>query len=157
MKIMKYLLVIILLIVLGISAWFFYPQYQVNKMKKQAIEVNADADKVSYIDYFRNSDATEIYHLALGDSIIRGFGAQQNEDLVYQFSNKLENQIDKKIQFQNEGINGLTSSELSELVLKGQFDEEIKKSDIVTINVGGNDILEIGLDRNIKTVIQSFD
>lgn len=157
MKWMKYLLVFVLIIGLGISSWIFYPQYQVYKMKKQASEVRSDTARVSYFEYFRDSDASEIHHLALGDSVIRGFGANENEDLGFQFSNKLAQQVDKNIHFQNKGINGITSSELSKLVLEGQYDEEIKNSDIVTINVGGNDILELGMDQNLKTVIQSFD
>lgn len=157
MKIIKYLFVFVLIIGLGISAWLFYPQYQIHNMKKQAVEVSRAAERVSFLDYFRNSEATQINTLAIGDSVIRGVGAQQNEDLVFQFSTKLETKIDKKIQFQNEGINGITSSELRELVHEGRFDEEIKKADIVTINVGGNDILRITNGRNFQSVLQTLD
>lgn len=157
MNIIKYLFVFVLIIGLGISTWLYYPQYQIHKMKKHTIEVSTDVTKNSYIDYFRNSAATQIYHLAIGDSVIRGVGAQQNEDLVSQFSNRLGKQIHKNIQFQNEGINGITSSELKELVQEGRFDEEIKKSDIVTINVGGNDILRIAKGRNFPSKLQTYD
>lgn len=157
MKIVKYLLVFVLVIALGISAWIYYPQYQVYKLKLQAAKPNSDAQMVSYIDYFRDSQESQIYHLAIGDSIIRGYGANQNEDLVYQFSNKLQQQTDKTILFQNEGINGITSQGLKELVLAGRFDEQIKQSDIITINVGGNDILDIGLDHNFNTIFQTFN
>ncbi|MFC0274913.1 GDSL-type esterase/lipase family protein [Metabacillus herbersteinensis] len=157
MKIIKYFFVFVLIISVSISTWFYYPQYQIQKMKKHVIEVSTEATKVSYIDYFRNTVGTQIYHLAIGDSIIRGVGAQQNEDLVSQFSTRLGKQIHKKIQFQNEGINGITSSELKELVQEGRFDEEIKKSDIVTINVGGNDILRIAKGRDFHSILQTFD
>nr|WP_263323430.1 GDSL-type esterase/lipase family protein [Neobacillus sp. Marseille-Q6967] len=157
MKIVKYLLVFVLVIGLGISAWIYYPQYQVYKLKQQAAQGDSDSNKVSYIDYFRNSDEDHIYHLAIGDSIIRGYGANQNEDLVYQFSNKLEAQIGKPIQFQNEGMNGITSGELKALILEGRFDMEIKQSDIITINVGGNDILQMGMDQNFNSIFQTFN
>ncbi|MDQ0200140.1 GDSL-type esterase/lipase family protein [Neobacillus ginsengisoli] len=157
MKIFKYMIVFVVIIAFGVSAWIYYPQYQINKMKKQADSVNTYASKVSYINYFRNSKEPQIYHLGLGDSVIRGVGARQNEDLVFQFSNKLEIKIHKKVVFQNEGINGITSSELKSLVQQGRFDEEIKKADIVTINVGGNDILRVAKGWNFHNVFQTFD
>ncbi len=157
MKILKYLFVFALIICLGISAWVYYPQYQIHKMKNQTIEVNTDSAKVTYLNFFRNSKAPLINHLAIGDSVIHGVGSQQNQDLVYQFSNKLGIQTHKKIQFQNEGINGITSGELKDLVQAGRFDEEIKKSDIVTINVGGNDILQMVNESNFANAIQKFD
>lgn len=157
MKFLKYLFVFILLAGLGISIWIYYPEYQLEKMKRQTVEVNNDTNKISYLNYFRESKKTSLYHLALGDSIIRGVGAKQNENLVNQFSNKLGAQIHKKIQFQNEGINGITSSELLKLIQTGRFNEEIKKADIITINVGGNDILRMAKSRDFNSLFQSFD
>lgn len=157
MKIFKYLFVLILIIGLGISAWVYYPQYQIYNMKKQAIEVSKDNANLSYLHYFQSAKKGQIYHLALGDSVIRGVGARRNENLVSQFSNRLEKQIHKKIQFQNEGINGITSGELNKLVQTGRFDSEIRKADIVTINVGGNDILRLAKKQNLQSVFQTFN
>ncbi|MBS4211267.1 MULTISPECIES: GDSL-type esterase/lipase family protein [Neobacillus] len=156
MKLIKFLVIFVLLIGLGVSAWIYYPKYQIQKIKKQTVEVSANVHKISYLDYFRNMKKDEIYHLAIGDSVIRGVGAEQNEDLVNQFSNKLGSQIKKNIQFQNEGVNGITSGELRELVLEGRFDEEMKKADIITINVGGNDVLRAAKGQNLQNVFQSF-
>lgn len=158
MRILKYLAIFLIISGLGISAWIYYPQYQINRMKHQAVQVSKDPVKVSYIKYFQESKQTQIYHLAIGDSIIRGVGAQQDSNLVYQFSNKLGEQIHKQIEFKNEGISGITSSELNSLVQKGTFDEEIKKANIVTINVGGNDILRLARrQNNFHNVLQSID
>ncbi|WP_442593747.1 GDSL-type esterase/lipase family protein [Neobacillus sp. D3-1R] len=157
MRMVKFLLIFVLFIALGISTWIYYPQYQIHKMKKQAVKVSADTSKISYIDYFRDLREKEIYNLAIGDSVIRGVGAKQNENLVYRFSSKLQEQTKKNIQYENEGINGITSSELKDLVLKGRYDDGIKKADIVTINVGGNDVLRMVKNQNIQTVIQSFE
>lgn len=157
MKMFKYISGFLLLIGLGISSWIYYPQYQIQKMKKQAINVNTASMNISYLDYFQNTEKKHIYNLAIGDSIIRGVGAPKNEDLVYQFSTKLENQIRKEIIFQNKGINGITSGELNELVQQGQFDEEIKKSDIITVCVGGNDILRLVKGKDFYQALQAFD
>lgn len=154
---MRYILSLLLMIALGITAWVYYPQYQIYKMKKQSIKVHSLDEKISYLEYYRNNGDNELYHLALGDSIIRGVGAEKDENLVYQFSNKLGEQIHKKIEFKNEGKTGITSGELKELVDSGQFDEEIKKANIITINVGGNDILRIAKSENFYTAIQTFD
>lgn len=155
MKLLRYVTALVLIVGLGIAAWVFYPQYQIYKMKKQS--VSSEIAKVSYINYFRDSKASQIHHLALGDSVISGFGAEQNKDLVSQFSSKLGKQINKPIQFQNEGINGITSSELNNLIQSGQFDEEINQADIITINVGGNDILHAAAGQDLATVFQTFN
>jgi len=157
MKSIKYLFVLGLFLCITAAGWLFYPQYQIHKLKSQTVEVNTDPNKVSFLNYFRHEKARQIYHLAIGDSVIHGVGAEQHEDLVYQFSNKLALQTQKRILFQNEGINGITSSELNSLVQSGRFDVEIKKSDIITINVGGNDILHIVNNSNIYNAIQKFD
>lgn len=140
-----------------VAGWLYYPQYQVNKMRNKIVEVNTDPNKISFLNFFRHEKSKQIYHLAIGDSVIHGVGAAQHKDLVYQFSNKLSLQTHKKIQFENEGINGITSGELNTLVQSGRFDEEIKKSDIITINVGGNDILHMVNNGNIYNAIQKFD
>jgi lysophospholipase L1-like esterase len=157
MRSLKYLFVLALFLCIVIGGWLYYPQYQIHKMRSQTVEVNTDTNKVSFLNFFRHEKARQITHLAIGDSVIHGVGAEQHKDLVYQFSNKLALQTHKKIQFQNEGINGISSGELNTLVQSGRFDEEIKKSDIITINVGGNDILQMVNNSNIYNAIQKFD
>lgn len=157
MRILKYFFVLALIMITGFMWWLYYPQYQIYKMKNQTVEVNSDTTKVSFLNFFRHAKTSHLSLLAMGDSVIHGVGAQQHKDLVYQFSDKLALQTHKKIQFQNEGINGLTSSGLYQLVQSGRFDEEIKKSDIVAINVGGNDILQMVNGSNFYIAFQKFD
>lgn len=157
MKSLKYLFVLALFLFIIIAGWLYYPQYQIHKMRNQTVEVNTDPNKISFLNFFRHEKTKQLYHLAIGDSVIHGVGAEQHKDLVYQFSQKLALQTHKKIQYENEGINGITSGELNALVQSGRFDEEIKKSDIITINVGGNDILQMVNNGNIYNAIQKFD
>lgn len=151
------LFALIAIIALGITIWFFYPQYQIYKLKKQTTVASSTVHQISYFNYFRESNLPEISHLAIGDSVIRGVGASQNEDLVYQFSEKFSAKTHKKILFQNEGISGITSGQLNELVKQGKFDDEFKKANIITINVGGNDVLKMVKQQNFQNVFQSFD
>jgi lysophospholipase L1-like esterase len=158
MRIVKYIIVFVLLIGIGISAYVYYPHYQIQRMKKQAVKGSNDSPKTSYIEYYRASKGSQIHHLAIGDSIIRGWGAPKNEDLVYQFANKLNLETQKEIIFQNKGINGITSGELNNLVQEGKFDEEIIKADIITVNVGGNDILRVvKKSKDFYSAVKSFE
>lgn len=157
MKLVKYLFVCILLIGLSISAWIYYPQYQIHQMKKHSVVVSKSSNQTSYLNYYRNAKMAQIHHLAIGDSIVRGVGAPKEKNFVSLFSSKLAAQTSKRIVTQNEGINGITSSELNSLVQEGRFDESIKQSDIVTINVGGNDILQLAKGQNFRSVIQGYD
>jgi lysophospholipase L1-like esterase len=157
MKLFKYLILLVFIIGAGIAVWLFYPQYQIYKIKKHEVHVQSKTNYVTYRNYYSHSKGNVLSHLALGDSVIRGYGVADNENLVHQFSTKLGNQIHKQIEFKNEGINGITSGELKELVQQGKFDDEIKKSDIVTINVGGNDILHVADQGEIQNVFHTFN
>jgi lysophospholipase L1-like esterase len=157
MKFLKYLICFVLLIGLGSAIWIYYPHYQLYQMKKHTAKASQADNQVSYLTYFKNKKADTLHHLAIGDSVIRGVGAQQSEDLVSQFSNSLGEQAHKKIEFNNQGIIGITSSELNQLVQTGQFDDSIKQADIITINVGGNDIIHAAKGLDLQSVFQTYD
>ncbi|WP_342045458.1 GDSL-type esterase/lipase family protein [Bacillus sp. OTU530] len=157
-KFLIFVLVVTSCIALGVAGWFYYPKYQIYKMKNaSAPSVEAEKRSVSYIDYVRQLNKPELNHLALGDSIIRGIGAGENESFVDRFSDMLEQQTNKPIVLQNEGVAGMTSSELNALLQTGKLDESIQKADIITINIGGNDIIHSVRNKNYLQAIQSFD
>lgn len=142
--------------VAGIAIWIYYPQYQINQLKEDR-QTLASEQSETYIDYFRSADKPLLRHVALGDSIITGYGANPTENLVKTFSENLEKDIQKDVLFQNEGINEITSGELNELVQSGRFDEQIRSADIITLNVGGNDILRLGFEKGFYEAVRSFD
>lgn len=135
----------------------YYPQYKINKMKNEAVEASSDYRKTTYLDYYRQSGEKEINHLALGDSIIHGYGASETENLVYKFSSQLGEQINKTVHYSNEGINGITSTELNKLVQEGKFDKKIQQADIITINIGGNDVLKTARQMDYSEAFNSFE
>lgn len=157
MKILKFLFISALFLGLSFAGWFYYPQYKIHKLKNESIEVRKDLSRETYLDYYRQSNKQDIHHLAIGDSIIHGFGVDETENLVYQFSNQLEQEINKTVHYNNKGINGITSTELNEMVQAGRFDEEIRKSDIITVNIGGNDVLKTAKHRDYYAAVKSFD
>ncbi|MBM7649187.1 lysophospholipase L1-like esterase [Bacillus ectoiniformans] len=156
MKILKIFIFLLISAAVGVSGWLYYPTYQIEKMKNKSLPVSTE-QSFSYIDYFTSLNKSQLNHLAIGDSIISGMGSEDNESFVYQFSNELERQTDKQVFVYNEGILGVTSTELNRLVQRGEFDTQIEQADLITINVGGNDVLEAVKDTEPKEVINIYE
>lgn len=157
MKIFKILIMTTVLAFLSFSAWIYYPQYQLNKMKQETMPTVEKTNKLTYLDYYRTSSDSTINHLALGDSIIRGYHIPEEENFISQFSNQLGIETGKQVVSQNEGIIGITSDRLNLLVQDGIYDEAIKEADLITLNVGGNDILKLVKKSDIYSALKSFD
>jgi lysophospholipase L1-like esterase len=157
MKIVKYFLILTLVLGMGATAWIYYPQYQIHKMKNESMEVGKDLSRETYLDYYRQSNKQDIHHLAIGDSIIHGFGVEETENLVYKFSNQLGQETNKTVHYTNKGKNGMTSTDLNEMVKAGLLDDAIKKSDIITVNIGGNDVLKTAKKQDYYGAVKSFD
>jgi lysophospholipase L1-like esterase len=158
MKLLKYIIILLLLVAAGGAFWLYYPQYQINKMQKATGNPIKDSNhkQTSYLEYFHSLNTSQIDHLAIGDSVIKGVGANQNEDFVSKFSAELKQVTNKSVVLTNKGIPGVTSTELNKLVQQGNYDEEMKKADIITINVGGNDILRLAKQKNYYQALHSF-
>lgn len=157
MKILKFLFLTTFLVFLSISAWIYYPQYQLNKMKQEAMPAVEKTNKLTYLDYYRTAPDSTIKHLALGDSIIRGYHIADEENFISQFSDQLGEETGKQVESQNEGIIGITSKRLNGLIQNGVYDEAIKEADLITVNVGGNDILKLVKKSDIYSALKSFD
>ncbi|MCP8615857.1 GDSL-type esterase/lipase family protein [Salirhabdus salicampi] len=80
--------------------------------------------------------------VALGDSIAYGTGADDNYGYVDRYADYLRER-GNQVNLQNYAIPGLTTEELQSLVEYSPILKvAIKKADIVTISIGGNDLLE---------------
>lgn len=79
-----------------------------------------------------------INYLALGDSISTGYG------LANQESEAFPALVAKEYNFNldNQAVDGLTSDGLNSLIENGELDDNIKKADVITITIGGNDLLD---------------
>ncbi|UYZ24233.1 GDSL-type esterase/lipase family protein [Mesobacillus jeotgali] len=157
MKIIKILLLSSLLAVLSFSAWIYYPQYQINKIKQENAPTVENTNKLTYIDYYKTIPGSTINHLALGDSIIRGYNIPEEENFVSQFSSQLSVETGKQVISNNVGVIGITSDRLNQYVQDGLYDEAIKEADLITVNVGGNDILKLVKKSDIYSALKSFD
>lgn len=85
--------------------------------------------------------------LVLGDSISTGYGLtnykQGNNYNTSSYANLLAKKykLSQNSDYYNYAIDGQTSLELYSRVKSGNYDNDIKKSDLVLISIGGNDLL----------------
>lgn len=93
----------------------------------------------------KETGAQPIQYLALGDSLTRGIG---DETGTYGYTKRLSLAMEEwpaitEVELDNRGKNGRRSDQLLSLVKKGHYDEELKEADLVTVTMGGNDVMKI--------------
>lgn len=89
--------------------------------------------------------------LVLGDSISTGYGLtnykEGNNYNTDSYANLLQKyKLSQNNDYYNYAIDGQTSLELYSRVKSGNYDEDIKKSDLILISIGGNDLLSALLE-----------
>lgn len=100
--------------------------------------------------------------LVLGDSISTGFGLANYKKGNNYNTNSYANLLAKKYKlsqdtdYYNYAIDGQTSLELYSRVKSKNYDEDIKKSDLILISIGGNDLLSALFDFINSTMGKSF-
>ncbi len=106
--------------------------------------------------------STPQYMLVLGDSISTGYGLTNYKEGNNYNTDSYANLLAKKYKltqesdYLNYAIDGQTSLELYSRVKSGNYDEEIKKADLVLISIGGNDLLSALLQFMKNTMGESF-
>lgn len=79
-------------------------------------------------------------YIALGDSISTGYGLEHKENA---FTNLLADDLEKGDNYYNFAIDGNTSDDLLNRLSEEEVIDKIKNSELVTISIGGNDILRL--------------
>ncbi|MDZ5608849.1 GDSL-type esterase/lipase family protein [Bacillus pseudomycoides] len=134
----KVILTILCLLLLIIS----YSYFEKNDETKEPKE-KTTASTLHWIDKQTNDS---FYHLVLGDSLAKGYGSTQG-GYAELASNQIEGQIHKPITVENLGINGLTTDRLVQKVQSEEVKQKIKKANLITISIGGNNLFR--LNRNV--------
>ncbi|MFS1511256.1 GDSL-type esterase/lipase family protein [Chengkuizengella sp. SCS-71B] len=103
----------------------------------------------------------ELCYVAIGDSLTVGVGAPEGRGFASRYHTLLEQNLYKKVHFTNAGISGATSQDVLELItLDSIMQQELKEADIITITVGGNDLLRAAelyfTDQEIKHMIEAL-
>ncbi|MBY6035867.1 hypothetical protein KUV80_04350 [Fictibacillus nanhaiensis] len=156
----RYIVLLLLLFLsIGTAGWYYYPQYKINQIKKESVVVkskNTKVKQITYIDYLKESSKSSYYHLVLGDSVAQGRGSDKGGFAIRVNSN-LENLTTKKFILENQGVSGATSQGLLNQLQIPAVQESVQKADIISINIGGNDLVQIAKKEGPLKAIQSYD
>lgn len=150
---------LLLLMVIGTAAWYYYPQYKINQIKKESVidkTVNSKSEQITYLDYLKNSSDTTFNHLVLGDSVAQGRGSEEG-GFANKVNENLQSLTGKTFVLENQGISGSTSKGLLNQLEIPTVQQSVKKADIITINIGGNDLVQIAKEEGPLKAIQSYD
>lgn len=77
-------------------------------------------------------------YVALGDSITSGYGLVESSD---SFTEIVANSLDMELK--NLAVDGQTSGGLLKVVSSNENKKAIKNADLITISIGGNDLLQV--------------
>lgn len=93
----------------------------------------------------KNDDARPLFYLALGDSLTRGIGDEQD---LNGYTGRLAREMERwpaitAVELENRGKNGRRSEKVLELLTRGHYDEELAEADLITMTIGGNDVMKV--------------
>jgi Lysophospholipase L1 and related esterases len=86
----------------------------------------------------------------IGDSVARGTGDEKGSGFSTYLPEYIEGKINGNISIYNDGINGLKSSGLVDLLHGKELGKRIADSDLIVISIGGNDILRLNYTEDNK-------
>lgn len=116
-------------------------------------------DNVFNIDWATRVDlgARDVKLLALGDSLTRGVGDEKQD---FGYTVRLQKELEKwpaikEVELDNRGKNGRRSDQLLALLKKGHYDEEVADADLITITLGGNDVMKV-VKKNLFSLQKSM-
>ncbi|MGC4378880.1 GDSL-type esterase/lipase family protein [Fictibacillus sp. Mic-4] len=151
-----FLISFLCLIIAGF-AWFFYPQMKIYWIKSHSAAPVTTKNKtnVTYIDHLKNLKKPTIRHLILGDSVAKGKGSTDGGFAAIA-SRQLADLTGKKVLVDNQGVSGFTSADLLQFIQGRLLKEKIQNADLITINIGGNDLVKTALKDGPVEAIQHY-
>lgn len=102
---------------------------------------------------------TDLNYLVLGDSVARGFGSKKTGPHGYSsLVTKGLAQDEIPLKLINRGVVGQTSKQLVDYIKKPEIQQEIRKADLISLTIGGNDLLKVALqEKDPLSVLSGFD
>ena len=90
-------------------------------------------------------DTSKLYYLALGDSLTKGIGDEERKSgYTERLVEKIEQTSDiEEVVLDNRGKRGRRSEQLLGLLQKGHYDYELQNAELITLTIGGNDIMKV--------------
>lgn len=81
-------------------------------------------------------------YTAIGDSLTTGFGALPGNGFVPVYRRMAEGRLRSTVSSMNLGVNGMTTAELEQRLRGSSMTREaIRAADIITLSIGGNDLI----------------
>ncbi len=161
-KILIFIIFLVFIFLVSFSIYTFTSNRLNINEKEKTLESNIEENEAQFENVNENintniednlknkiyeSDKSKNY-LALGDSITLGTGLKDKDK--NSFSSLLSNNFTLIL---NDAIDGMSCSWLSHKFKQGDYKEEIKKADIVTLSIGSNDLLGVFY----KVLAESFN
>jgi lysophospholipase L1-like esterase len=150
---------LILILAAAAFGWYYYPQYKINQIKKaNVIDISESkrAEQITYIDYLKDSSKSTFFHLVIGDSVAQGRGSDQG-GYAQKVNAALEDMTGKKFILENLGVSGATSKGLLNQLQEPAVQEAVQKADIISMNIGGNDIVKIAKKNGPLEAIKNYE
>lgn len=131
-KKIKYLIVLILLVITGITFFILY---------------NYNDDAVPLEEETLQEELNDI--LIIGDSIGSGVGDGEMSGLGERYLALLDEDNDDDETLTNLSVSGYDSSQLVDLIKSGENNATISNADLIIISIGGNDLNSLAFQRNL--------
>ncbi len=98
----------------------------------------------------------QLYHLVLGDSLAKGYGSQQG-GYAGIASHELQEKTKKEVYVDNVAVNGLMTDGLLYMLESEEIQQKIEKADIITISIGGNNLLRLNKNMGILEALNAVN
>lgn len=97
------------------------------------------------IPLIEHQEGEVLHYLALGDSLTQGVGDEEDH---YGWTGRLSDALIpwpmiSTVELDNRGKNGRRSDQLLKLLEKGHYDKELAQADLLSISIGGNDVMKV--------------
>ncbi|MCP8966986.1 GDSL-type esterase/lipase family protein [Ectobacillus ponti] len=116
----------------------------------------AAAGKAKPVRWVDTHTKQTLYHVVIGDSLAKGYGSSQG-GYAGIASKQLEAKLQKQVIVDNIAVNGLTTTGLISLLERPDVKEKLQKADIITISIGGNNLLRLNRNFGILEGLKMLD
>ncbi|MEG0259299.1 MAG: GDSL-type esterase/lipase family protein [Lysinibacillus sp.] len=102
-------------------------------------------EPVEEVEELEVKEPRELHYLALGDSLTDGVGDEYLKD---GYVGRIADTLDEwpsieLVSIDNRGKRGRRSDQLLKLLEKGHYDEELKSAEMISMTIGGNDVMKV--------------
>ena len=118
---------------------------------------NHQSSKIA--DKIRSEKNEKVTYVAIGDSLTQGVGDSSNQGgFVPVLSQALESDFNWQVTSRNYGIAGNTSNQiLKRMQEKKDIQRDLKKAKLMTLTVGGNDVMHVVKDNITNLSVDTFN